>query len=351
MKKKIIILILIFISISLFADIPDGYYDSAIGLTGEDLKAALHSIIDDHIEFPYTSSGTDTWDILKESDQAPDSPDSVVCLYTGWYFNAEDEYNNGQGWSREHVWAKSHGDFGTSMGAGTDVHHLRPCDVSVNSARSNKDFDNGGDEYYDSGIPTGCYSTTYTWEPRDEVKGDVARMIFYMAVRYKGDNGEVDLEVVDYENSSPNGEPYHGVFSTLYQWHIDDPVDDWEVNRNDVIYSYQENRNPFIDHPEFLAMIYDPVGVNEPEIQALSLKLNNYPNPFNPSTTISFDVPEGTIGELSIYSIRGRLILIKEFQAGHNEYVWNAEKFSSGIYLARLKSKSNIRIKKILLLK
>ena len=72
-----------------------------------------------------------------------------------------------------------------------------------------------------------------------------------MVVRYEGENGEVDLEMVNYADSSPSGEPYHGVQSTLYSWHVADAVSSFEQNRNDVIYSYQGNRNPFIDHPEY----------------------------------------------------------------------------------------------------
>jgi endonuclease I len=283
------IIILSFIITSLFADIPEGYYDSANGLSGEVLKAALHDIINDHIEFPYTSTSTDTWDILKETDRDPDNPDNVILFYTGWSVDAQQEYNNGSGWSREHVWAKSHGDFGTSMGAGTDVHNLRPCDISVNSSKGNKDFDNGGEEYIDpDGGPTGCYRTTYTWEPREAVKGDVARMIFYMATRYEGDNGEVDLEVVDYAPSSPNGEPVHGIFSTLMEWHAEDPVDEFEENRNDIIYEdYQENRNPFIDHPEYVELIYNPVFSENNQMSPKQYSISNYPNPFNPTTTIN----------------------------------------------------------------
>ncbi|MDP8204911.1 MAG: endonuclease [Candidatus Tenebribacter mawsonii] len=129
---KFIFVIVLAIFSSLHADIPEGYYYSAAGLSGEDLKSALHDIIDDHVEFPYTSTSTDTWDILKETDRDPNNPDNVILIYTGWSVDAAQEYNNGQGWSREHVWAKSHGDFGTAIGAGTDVHNLRPCDISVN---------------------------------------------------------------------------------------------------------------------------------------------------------------------------------------------------------------------------
>ena len=79
----------------LFGQIPNGYYDEAQGLTGDILKTELNNIIKDHIEFPYTSSGTDVWDILKETDKDPNNPNNVILLYTGWSKNGEDEYNGG----------------------------------------------------------------------------------------------------------------------------------------------------------------------------------------------------------------------------------------------------------------
>ena len=254
---KPIYLSLIFSLNSLKAAIPSGYYDSANGLDDDALKAALNNIIDGHTEFPYTSSGTDIWDILKVSDRDPNNSNNVLCVYTQYSMSAAAEYNSGNGWSREHVWAKSHGDFGTSTGTGTDVHNLKPADVSINSTRNNRDFDDGGDAVTDSSPPTGydgstdCFKTSTTFEPPDSLKGDIARIIFYMVVRYEGENGEVDLEMVNYADSSPSGEPYHGVQSTLYSWHVADAVSSFEQNRNDVIYSYQGNRNPFIDHPEY----------------------------------------------------------------------------------------------------
>lgn len=250
-----------------FAQIPPGYYSSADGLTGSALKAALNDIIDEHVKFPYTSSNTDVWDILKETDRDTIDPTKVILIYTGWTVDAAQEYNSGSGWTREHVWAKSRGNFGTSQGAGTDVHALRPCDVTVNSARNNRWFGIGEYEYIDGDGPTGCYTSTssWVWEPRDEVKGDIARMMFYMDTRYEGENGELDLQLIDSIPSDNNtNEPIHGLFSVLRQWHIDDPVDDWERNRNDVIYSYQQNRNPFIDHPEFVERIWGTyVGVED----------------------------------------------------------------------------------------
>ena len=176
MKK--IVFVLVVLSGILNAEIPPGYYDDAYGLTGVELKAALNEIINNHMEFPYTSTNTDVWDILKVTDKDPNNSDNVILLYSGWSVNGTQEYNSGDGWSREHVWAKSHGDFVTTMGAGTDVHHLRPCDISVNSARGNKDFDDGGTEYIDPYGATGCYADPDSWEPRDAVKGDVARKVY-----------------------------------------------------------------------------------------------------------------------------------------------------------------------------
>lgn len=268
--------ILLLLSIATEAQIPDGYYDDAVGKAGAVLKTALNNIIKGHTSYPYTSStATDVWDILKETDRDPANSNNVIMLYTGWSINGPLEYNNGAGWSREHVWAKSHGDFGESQPAGTDVHHLRPADITVNSARSNKDFDNGGSRYIDGDGATDCYTDSDSWEPRDAVKGDVARMIFYMATRYEGENGEPDLELVDQVNSvdlNTPGHGYHGKLSTLLEWHVSDPVDNWERNRNDIIYySYQHNRNPFIDHPEYVALIWseNPPPLAPSELMAI----------------------------------------------------------------------------------
>ncbi|USL42861.1 endonuclease [Priestia megaterium] len=228
----------------------EDYYRTAAGKTGNSLKAELHNIIDHHTEVSYSA----VWEALKKMDEDPANANNVILLYTG---RSQAKSTNGGGvddWNREHVWAKSHGDFGTAMGPGTDLHHLRPTDVSVNSTRGNLDFDNGGTEHSEA---LGNYFDSDSWEPRDEVKGDVARMLFYMAVRYEGDvSDEPDLEL---NNTVNNGTaPYHGKLSVLLQWNAKDPVDDRERRRNDIIYSdYQHNRNPFIDHPEWVNEIWN----------------------------------------------------------------------------------------------
>lgn len=227
---------------------PEDYYAGTEGLSGDELKAKMHEIISEADVLSYS----EVWDGLKATDEDPADPDNVILLYSGESRPKSANGGNQGDWNREHVWAKSHGDFGTDPGPGTDLHHLRPSDVQVNSTRDNKDFDNGGSEV--DGAP-GNYTDGDSFEPRDEVKGDVARMVLYMTVRYEGDDGFADLEPNDrVENNSA---PYMGRLSVLKEWHEADPPDEWEQRRNDVIYEeFQHNRNPFIDHPEWVESIW-----------------------------------------------------------------------------------------------
>ncbi|MFZ4293687.1 endonuclease I family protein [Streptomyces cellulosae] len=224
------------------------YYEGAEGKTGEALKSALNSIISDQTKLSYSA----VWDALKDTDEDPSNSGNVILLYSGVSRSKSANGGNTGDWNREHVWAKSHGDFGTSTGPGTDIHHLRPSDVQVNSIRGNKDFDNGGSAVANGG---GSLTDSDSFEPRDAVKGDVARMIFYMAVRYEGTDGWPDLEP---NGSVNNGSaPYIGKLDVLKEWNEQDPPDAFEQHRNDVIYeSYQHNRNPFIDHPEWVESIW-----------------------------------------------------------------------------------------------
>ncbi len=232
------------------------YYETAAGLTGSALKDELHSIIDGHTFYDYDGVKT----ALQVLDEDPDNSSNVIGIYTGWSID-KTNFNTSNGWNREHVWAKSHGNFDIDESPGTDLHHLRPEDSTVNTMKLNRDFAEGGSEYIDGDGATGCYWTTDTWEPPDDVKGDVARMMFYMDVRYEGDNGEVDLELVDaVDTDNPDtgdllGE--HGKLTTLLKWHAEDPVSEAEEVRNQAIYdNWQHNRNPFIDHPEYVWEIW-----------------------------------------------------------------------------------------------
>ena len=265
-------------------NIPDGYYDGIEGLSGEELKAVLNNIITGHIEFPYTDTSTDVWDIMKEADEDPNNPDNIVAFYTGLsmpkacqdqtsppaiceleFYDETKIYE----WNREHIWSKSRGDFelkeGTTsvldMGAHTDLHHLVAAERTMNSLKSNRHFEDCHDGD-DTNVVERSYGnfTCNDWEfePRDDVKGDVARMLFYMAVRYEGEDGDmVDLEVINDPDSTKGSKlPTYGDIDDLLRWHKEDPVDEKEIRRNQIIYSYQGNRNPFIDLPELVELVW-----------------------------------------------------------------------------------------------
>lgn len=321
MKRVVSILGLFFILFSTgFSQIPPGYYDSAAGLTGNALKSALNNIISGHTVYPYTSTATDVWDILKETDRDPLNPANVILLYTGWSVNAAQEYNSGAGWTREHCWPKSHGFPLEEQPAYTDCHHLRPADVSVNSARNNRWYAECNEQYFDDGgtIPTDSWtsSTQWVWKPRDAVKGDCARMIFYMATRYEGEYNategimEIDLEIMDFipaDDNDPN--PIMAVLSDLLAWNEQDPPDNFERNRNEVVYAYQGNRNPYIDHPEYVCLVFgsncpgnvanpDPftaMGTSSTQVDlnwGLNANSNSVVLAYN--TTNTFGTPTGT---------------------------------------------------------
>ncbi len=237
----------------------NGYYRTIVDLSVDEIRYELNRIINDgFIRYDYDQC----WNILKYADEDPDNTDNVLLLYTGWSIPKTKSGTDTDGWNREHVWAKSHGDFGTDTGPGTDAHNLRACDVTVNSARNNRDFNDGGSLYIDSSpysgysSDTGCRTATYSWEPRDADKGDVARIIFYMAIAYDNNGGYdfVDLEINEIVGNDTA--PFIGILSVLKQWHSDDPVSDYEKRRNDRIFEYQNNRNPFIDKPDLVELIW-----------------------------------------------------------------------------------------------
>ncbi len=148
-------------------------------------------------------------------------------------------------WNREHVWPQSQGWFTTS-GAGSDLHHIRPTDPSVNGAHGNTPYGevNGGTPIkMSTGASSGCYKANGYFEPQDESKGDTARIIFYLLVRYS----ESDSYPITNVAKS---------YAMLLEWNELDPVDEWEMNRNDVSESIQGNRNPFIDYPELADEIW-----------------------------------------------------------------------------------------------
>ena len=226
------------------------YYLKANNLAGKELQKSLNQIIKGHSVRGYHC----VWDILRIADQDPNNSRHIIGFYTRRSIekNIRDRgQNDPDSWNREHIWARSKG-IGSDKNnpAYSDAHHLRATDKSTNADRGSKDFANGGKPHSEC---RSCEITSSTWSPPDEVKGDTARMIFYMATRYEGDDGVSDLTIV---NQTGSRGKKHGKLCDLLQWHIDDQPSFEEKVRNDIIYTYQGNRNPFIDRPEFANLIW-----------------------------------------------------------------------------------------------
>jgi endonuclease I len=206
-------------------------YYSSIGseLSGTALIDALNILLNTNFTgYSYSAAN----EFLAVTDADPNNPDNIITVYSRT--SVDGEWDGGVTWNKEHVWPQSllDEDAGNSINSASDLHNLKPAVPSENSSRGNKYYDN--------------ITTNDTYEPHDDVKGDVARILFYMMVMYD------ELNLVD---QAP-GTHEMGLLSVLIQWHEMDPVDDFELNRNNVIYDYQGNRNPFIDNPEWVDLIW-----------------------------------------------------------------------------------------------
>ena len=208
-----------------------GYYEGADGLEGDQLIIFLNQLINS--TFDGVTYG-DARYMLDETDRDPNQSGNLILVYLGT--SVSGVWDSGNTWNREHVWPQSllgvSADNST-VNSASDLHNLKPSDPAENSSRGNKFFGNS--------------TTSQTYEPRDEVKGDIARILFYMDIMYD------ELSLI----SANEGNTYEmGNLDALLVWHIEDPVDDFEMYRNEKIEAFQGNRNPFIDHPEFVDKIY-----------------------------------------------------------------------------------------------
>lgn len=257
-----------------------GYYGAANTISAAALRSSLHGIIDDHNKVSYTG----IWAVIAQAEQDPMNSSRVLEIYKNASYVKATSGNNF--YNREHTWPKSLGfpDDGSTNLPYSDGHHLFASDITYNSARGNKYFGNcasGCTEYatqlnFNQGGGSGSYpgnsnwTNSTVWQTWSKRKGDVARAVFYMDVRYEGGNhggtgnAEPDLRLTDTASliTQSNGNAtvaYMGLLSVILQWHIDDPVDDREVLRNQFVFNAQGNRNPFIDRPEWVKCIYQNI--------------------------------------------------------------------------------------------
>lgn len=248
-----------------------GYYEAASGKSGTNLLAALHGIVSTGTtNIPYSSTTRfDTSDALKWIDENPANTNEVILIYSG-LTAPKSAFGVTTGWSREHCWPNSYGldDVEPSF---SDLHNLRAIDWNVNSSRNNKVYDESSGSVASPAHPEapGCTADPDSWQPADWCVGDVARSVLYMAVRYRGDRaGEPRLDLTESVSAATTATNYMAKLSTLLYWHALDPVSDVERLRNDRVESLQGNRNPFVDHPEFVPGTWG-------DITGLSMSVSN----------------------------------------------------------------------------
>ncbi len=317
------------------AEIPEGYYDPAGGLTGQALQWALHSIIDGHDPCSYNyiwtafyttdnRNGNKVWDMY--SDIPGGTPPYLYTLGDDQGGSASAE---GQGYNREHSWPKSW--FGNGSPMNTDLFHIVPSDIYVNSRRGNHPYAEvsnpdwismNGSRVGPSSTPG--YSGT-AFEPVDGYKGDFARSYFYMATRYKGqDSGWPGSAMTNGADLLP------WAVDMLLEWHANDPVSDKEIERNEAVYAIQDNRNPFIDHPEYAVMIYDPEsGVHSQEAEE-AIQLFCSQNPFMDSVTITASAGSSVV-TVSVMDVTGRVLSSYGGTGPEVSFVWASTE--PGLYL------------------
>lgn len=269
-----------------FSQIPAGYYNTAQGLSGTPLRQALHDIIDNHNVVSYNSLWTHfqttdkkangkVWDMY--SDVPGGTPPYQFTFGTdqcGSYAAEGDCYN------REHVWPQSF--FNSASPMVSDLFHIYPTDGQVNGIRSNYAFGNCNTTIYNTtlngsklGICDDCGSFNgVAFEPIDEYKGDIARSIFYMSTRYYTEDGSWLAGAF-----ANKAELYQWAIDLLLTWHHTDTVSTKEINRNNNVYGIQQNRNPYIDHPEWADSVFAPYAIKLTEQNNLDIKVEIHPNP------------------------------------------------------------------------
>ena len=325
--KKIYSIITILITSIGFAQIPTGYYNTATG-TGYALKTQLKKIIDNvndglspeflHVDRGYGAGTSQTnnglWSAYGTTDRdngiGYENDNTIVDIYTeipsgpdihNFNFNTVSGANTGQCgsytnegdcYNREHMIPQSY--FGSTGIMRNDIQHVYPTDGKVNAIHNDWAFGKVNVASYtssngsklgtalNSGYSAGFSGTVF--EPIDEFKGDVARVYFYFATRYEDQMATfyatyttVDCRVMFDGSANQTFSPTF--LNILLTWNAQDPVSTKEIVRNNASYIHQSNRNPYIDHPEWVATVWGlPLGVENFNILA---NVNIYPNPSN----------------------------------------------------------------------
>jgi endonuclease I len=389
MNKKITLLFLLSITFGV-AQIPSGYYDSALlptPLTGYTLKTELHNIIDNNTNSSGTASYGDMWTLFTQPgfrdnyyennsslldiySEIPSGADSYEYTSTADQCGGSTPSSEGGCYNREHTIPQSVFGGSNTYPMYSDAHFVIPTDNRVNGWRDNYPF---GKVVSSSGVQctngtlgnvssTPCYTTNQSrignnlnsgysagysgvvFEPIDEFKGDIARALLYYGTRYE--DQVTSWSYVMFNGSS--NQVYTNTFlNILITWHLNDPVSAYEIAKNNAVYTFQGNRNPFIDHPEFVCQIYTTQCATLSSESFASLNdVSIYPNPTsNGSFSISSAIELNTI---TIYNVNGQIIQeIKNPSTIGNE-TYNVNNLSTGFYLVQLASENGSITKKVI---
>lgn len=287
--KKLLRSIILFSSF-VSAQAPAGYYDGTTGLNGFALKSRLHDIISTKniswhygdltnyynqtdLDIYYDHDASNTTILLDMYSEIPTGPDAYEYTTANLIGSSSAE---GLGWNREHMMPQS--TFYSNYPMYSDLFYVIPTDARINQLRSNYPYGisttTPSNVFYTftnsskigrSAIPNYVY-TGRVYEPIDEFKGDIARSLLYFAVRYEGKLGTFKFN--NNANPASDTNPLDGTeekafddayIAMLLQWHAQDPVSQREIDRNNSVYMIQKNRNPFIDHPQWVNDIWGQV--------------------------------------------------------------------------------------------
>jgi endonuclease I len=380
MKKKYVLFILVFSSMS-WAQIPTGYYNTATG-TGLTLKTQLKKIIDDvndglASEHLHTDQGYGAlWTLFTHSafrDNYYENDNSLLDMYSE-NPSGTDPYNftsttqqcgnyssEGDCYNREHLVPQSYFDNYATDPMKNDPFFVVPSDGKVNGDRGNFPFGKVGTATYTSqngskkgnGINSG-YAQGYSgtvFEPIDEFKGDIARAFFYFATRYEEamNNFYTTANATSCQAKNMFDGSTGRVFTNpfidiLVKWHTDDPVSPKEIAINNAVYyNHQNNRNPYIDHPEYVGMIWNSFLANT------SFEFENtitiYPNPaINNEITIS---SEAEFKSIVVYNLNGQIIQENKYPS-RVDYLYKVNNLPNGFYLVQMASENAVATKKVI---
>lgn len=382
--KKITTLLSLFIVTFCLGQIPAGYYNTATG-TGYTLKTNLYNIIDNNTNSSGTANYGDLWTLYTQSafrdnyyenngtlldiySEKPSGTDSYEYSSTSEQCSGSTPSAEGGCYNREHTMPQSV--FSSAYPMYSDAHFVLPTDNRVNGWRDNYPFGKvvtttavaatNGTVSNAASTPVFMtnlsrlgqnsntdYAAGYTgvvFEPIDEFKGDIARALLYFGTRYQN-------QVTGWSYAMFNGtsnQVYTNTFlNILIKWHLQDAVSAYEIAKNNAVYNFQGNRNPYIDHPEYVCQIWTT------QCAALStdgfISLNDvsvYPNPSNENKINIQSSVE--IKDIQLYSINGQLIKEVENPEFSNNF-YTLDNLPKGFYFLRLSSDNQSTIKKVII--